>query len=550
MAYGRERVGLTRRSFLWRWGVVGGVLAVSGLVAACGGAPASPEAKPTEAPKPAAPAPTTAPAAAATTAPAAGTKPAATTAPAQTGKKKYEGVTLKYAAIASMGAGVEQILTPWLEETGLKIERGQFEQQEITDKLMQAMATNTHLADVVQFESNSAGDIMGSGFLLELPKEARDKLDWDDIAPAYRDRLLTWNGKAYASPFDGDTHHLVFRRDLAEDPANQQKFKAKYSYDLNPKTGPLTWDEHRNWAEFFTGWDWNKNGKDDDYGFAHMTKRKDTAYWGFVSRVSSLAKHPEEPGFFFDLDTGEPRINNPAWVRALTEWKEELEKWAPRGVLAYGWGEVIQAFTGGQVAMNIGWDGAVANSKDSAAHNKDGYNILPGSKEVYNPKSKKWDTLSSPNYAPFMAFGGWMMAVPKTTKIAEVAWDMILQVTNREQSNKMAFAGISINPVRVGQLEPKGWVDGALKFDQTAAEQYTSALKRTMDSPNTIWDLRIPGWTQYRDALELGVSKGLAGEAPPQAALDEAAQTFSQITNRLGGPKKQMENYKAAIGAK
>jgi multiple sugar transport system substrate-binding protein len=71
-----------------------------------------------------------------------------------------------------------------------------------------------------------------------------------------------------------------------------------------------------------------------------------------------------------------------------------------------------------------------------------------------------------------------------------------------------------------------------------------------MDNPNTIWDLRIPGWTQYRDALELGVSKGLAGEAPPQAALDEAAQNFTQITNRLGGPKKQMENYKAAIGAK
>src|SRR6185503_8261543 len=111
MADGRDGMGLTRRSFLWRWGVASGVLSVTALLTACGGAPASPAAKPTEAPKPAAAAaaPTTAPAAAAaaTTAPAA---PAAAkpTAPAQTGKKKYEGVTLKYAAIASMGAGVEQ----------------------------------------------------------------------------------------------------------------------------------------------------------------------------------------------------------------------------------------------------------------------------------------------------------------------------------------------------------------------------------------------------------------------------------------------------------
>jgi hypothetical protein len=142
-----------------------------------------------------------------------------------------------------------------------------------------------------------------------------------------------------------------------------------------------------------------------------------------------------------------------------------------------------------------------------------------------------------------------MMAVPRTSKIADVAWDMIIQVTNRDQSDKMAFAGISINPVRLGQLDPKGWVEGPLRFDRVAAEQYTSALKRTMDNPNTIWDLRIPGWTQYRDALELAVSKGLAGEAAPQAALDEAVQTFTQITNRLGGPKKQMEYYRAAIGA-
>lgn len=543
MAGRPEAARLTRRSFLRRGTVAGGVIMAGPLVAACGGqGAASPVTKATEA-KPAAPAAATAGA----TAAAVTTKAAA---PAQGGKKKYEGVALKYAALASMGQGVEKILSPWLEETGLKLDRGQFEQQEITDKLMQSMATNTHLADVVQFEANSAGDIMGNGFLLEVPKDIQQRLDWDDIAPAYRDRLLTWAGKTYAAPFDGDTHHLVFRRDLAEDAANQQKFKAKYGYDLSPKTGPLTWDEHKNWAEFFTGWDWNKNGKDDDFGFAHMTLRKNTAYWGFVSRVSSLAKHPEDPGFFFDIETGDPRINNPAWVRALTEWKEELSKWAPKGVLAYGWGEVIQAFTAGQVAMNIGWDGAVSNRADSAAKNKDGYNILPGSKEVYNAKAKKWETMASPNYAPYMAFGGWMMAVPRTTKIPEVAWDMIVQVTNREQSNKMAFAGISINPVRTGQLDPKGWVEGPLKFDQVAAEQYTSALKRTMDNPNTIWDLRIPGWTQYRDAVELAVSKALAGEAAAQAALDEAVQTFGQITTRLGGPRKQMEYYRAAVGAK
>jgi len=32
---------------------------------------------------------------------------------------------------------------------------------------------------------------------------------------------------------------------------------------------------------------------------------------------------------------------------------------------------------------------------------------------VYNPKSKKWDSVVPQLRAAFMAFGGWMMAVPK-----------------------------------------------------------------------------------------------------------------------------------------
>lgn len=55
---------------------------------------------------------------------------------------------------------------------------------------------------------------------------------------------------------------------------------------------------------FFTGWDWNEDGKTDtDYGLASMDKRGDTLWWGFNSRATAYGKHPDDPGFILDTKT-------------------------------------------------------------------------------------------------------------------------------------------------------------------------------------------------------------------------------------------------------
>ena len=43
---------------------------------------------------------------------------------------------------------------------------------------------------------------------------------------------MTFDGKTYALVVDGDVHILYYRKDLFEDPANMEAFKAKYGYDL------------------------------------------------------------------------------------------------------------------------------------------------------------------------------------------------------------------------------------------------------------------------------------------------------------------------------
>ena len=61
-------------------------------------------------------------------------------------------------------------------------------------------------------------------------------------------------------------------------------------------------------------------------------------------------------------------------------------------------------------------------------------------------------------------------------------------------------------------------------------------------------DLAVLGWVQYRASLELAVAKALAGEMSPQEALDEAKAAFDEVSERMGGKKRQAEIYRRTLG--
>ena len=63
---------------------------------------------------------------------------------------------IRYAGMESMAVGVERYLRPWLEANGYGWERITFlGPQEVTDKIMQSVATGTYLADMFQMPSNA-----------------------------------------------------------------------------------------------------------------------------------------------------------------------------------------------------------------------------------------------------------------------------------------------------------------------------------------------------------------------------------------------------------
>ncbi len=463
-----------------------------------------------------------------------------------------QSITIRYAGLDTMGASLEKFLQPWLKETGNKLDRGVFGQQELTDKIMQSVATNTYLADVFQFPSNARADVIGAKALAQVPETVLEKINFKDVIPSIV-RTLSWDGKVYALPYDGDVHYYAFRKDLMADPDINTRFKAKYGYDLSPENGADTWVQWRNIAEFFTGWDWNKNGKADDFGLACMTKRSDTLWWGFNSRATAYAKHPDDPGYYLDVDTGEARLNNPGFVRALTEWVEENQKWAPPGGANFTYADSANAINGGRVVQTYNWD-AVTQATDpqtSVIKGLEGYNILPGTNEVYNSKGGGWETFKEPSHAPFHAFGGWVIAVSAQVKDEnkEAVWDMATFLTKPESGLWFVTNLTGCSPYRYSQLDAvDAFANGPLGLGEEVAKDYLDAARRTLDHPNSVTDLALPGWVQYRDALELSVSKALANESSPQQAMDEAKAAFDEISDRMGGLKKQAEIYKLTLG--
>ena len=130
---------------------------------------------------------------------------------------------------------------------------------DLYQKMLTDMATGTNSFDGFVFAPQWMVDFITPGYLEDLTDRvaADPALEWDDIAPFFRDFSATYSGRIYTIPLDGDFHMVYYRTDLLD--------KA----GLQP---PETWDDYQNIAKAFYGKDLNGDG-DPDYGSCISKKR-------------------------------------------------------------------------------------------------------------------------------------------------------------------------------------------------------------------------------------------------------------------------------------
>ncbi|WP_104401093.1 extracellular solute-binding protein [Vibrio penaeicida] len=428
--------------------------------------------------------------------------------------------------------------TAWEAQTCGKVKIVEFPFGELFPKFLTGMQTGSSEIDVISYIPAWLPDF--NIFLSEMPQSMQEGEYWNDIHPVYRERLMLWDGKVKSATMDGDMHMLNYRADLFNDPKEKAAFKTKYGYAL---AAPVTWDQYYDIAEFFHRPDQGL------YGTAEAYKRGGQQFWYFFSHAASYTNDPKNPGsMFFDPDTMNAQINNAGWLKALKDYKRGLD-YNPPGALNNGSGDVRPLYAGGKVAMNIDWaDSGVlgANPKESRIVGNVRTAMLPGSKSMWNAKEGKWNEYNEVVASPFLAFGGWQLAVPQSSRNKAAAWNFVQTVTSQEHSSKaIVTANTGVNPYRLSHYDN---IDNWLAiFSKPEAESYLAAQRASLDAPNVALDLRIPGFFAYTEILEIELSRALAGKVTEQEALDSIAKQWNQLTDDFGR-ESQLKAYRSAMG--
>lgn len=425
---------------------------------------------------------------------------------------------------------------------GIPVEIRQTPFQQLYDEIMIGFVTGEISADVLLIPSAWLPDF--APYLSPVPDALINSDMVDDIHPIYRDTLMRWEKQWLALTIDGDMLIGVYRRDLFADANIRQAFKQRYGRELQP---PVTWQEYRQIAEFF-------HGRKDHQGrrlagTLEAYAKGGQRLWHLFGHVAAYANHTDFPGsMFFDPETLKPSITNPAWRRALTDYLE-LSESIPGDLSLLDSYQVRARFSRGEAAMAIDWTdiGVLAASGESSVISDDvGFFMLPGSRQAWNPKKQQWDDLKEPRNVPFLAFGGWVGAVPKSASDPQTVWSYLALIADPALSIYDVTNGTSgINPYRLTHLEnAEPWHQ---LMGQTLADEYLSILRQSLESPFVTRDLRIPGYRAYMAALDEQIEQILLKKTSIEQALHKTAGVWEQITDRLGR-KSQTRHYRAAMG--
>ena len=450
----------------------------------------------------------------------------------------YTGVTLTISTQNGpyVASALRTAADSWEAKTCGEVNLVEFPFGELYPKFLTAMSQQTGDFDVIGFIPAWVPDF--APYLSTMPAEMQQGDAWDDLHPVYRERLMSWGGEIKSATMDGDMHMLNYRADLFEDPDNMSAFKAEYGYDL---AAPVTWDQYYDIAAFF-------NASDAvDYGTAEAYARGGQQFWYFFSHAASYTNNPNNPGsMFFDPETMDAQINNAGWLRALEDYKRGLD-FNPPGSLNHGSGDVRPLYAGGTVAMNLDWaDSGILGATEGSIAGNVRTAMLPGATQIWNHVSGDWDEFNAPVASPFLAFGGWQLAVPSDSANQEAAWSYVAELTSPELSGEaIVTANTGVNPYRLSHYDDiEKWLS---IFTEEEARSYLAAQRASLDAPNVALDLRLPGFFSYTEILEIELSKALAGQVEPQEALDTIAAEWDKLTDEFGRDS-QLAAYRASMG--
>ncbi len=465
---------------------------------------------------------------------------------------EFKGVELKFMGLNNQNLHnllFRGFLKPWEAYTGAKITWIDLAQADYNPRLQQAIATQTVDFDILEMGAPFEGDVCGKGLASEMPDWVKKQIDMDDYVGYLKAPVGTWGGKTYRISIDGDCHNLNYRTDVFADPELAKAWKA--AGNAGEWGVPKTWQQVQAVTKFLKG---KKLKGKDVYGYLDPTKPwGGFAFYFLGSRASAYAKHPQDKAWLFDIDTMKPRVNNPAWIRAIQDVVDALPSEPADQLNADPNTTGFQQFLAGTGSMCCWWGDIGSNAKTNDASvigDVCGFDILPGSDDVYNSKTGQWEKLASgPNYAPNMAYLGWgvyvMSRVDSDSKKQKAAWSAAAHLGGKDLSLWTVAYPSGFQPYRQSHFNIPEWTGAG--YDEAFIKNYLASQSNSYNHPNAAIEPRIPGIFQYYSVAEDELAKIYAGKVPVKDGANNIAAAWDKITDQIGRDS-QVKLYKASLG--
>jgi glycerol transport system substrate-binding protein len=418
----------------------------------------------------------------------------------------------------------ETLAKAFFEITGIKVNHQLLGEGEVVQAVQTQMQTNRNLYDGYINDS----DLIGTHSRLQSAVNLSDWMagEGKDVTNPGLD-TKDFIGAAFTTGPDGKLWQLPdqqfanlywFRKDWFDRKDIQDKFKAKYGYDLGV---PVNWSAYEDIADFFT------NDVKEIDGVKVYGRPIDE--WGI--RMEAGSCNPSGASV-----TRGGGTNAPASVYAIAKWDEWLRKYAPPGAADYDFYQSLPSLSQGNVAQQIFWYTAFTASM--VAPKKDGNNTVNDAGEPLwrmapSPHGPYWKDGMKLGYQDA---GSWTFFKSTPVDRRKAAWLYAQFVVSKTVDTKKSHVGLTfirdstVNHASFTERAPK--LGGLIEFYRSPDRvNWTPTGVNVPDYPKLaqLW------WQQIGDVN--------SGAFTPQQAMDRLAGEMDLIMSRMEEADKKSKTY-------